>query len=110
VNARALLIIGAPGSGKSTLLDTLRTRLEIDQVVFGAVECDELGRGWPYPPLLAVLARLTAVTTLQHEAGCGLLLIVATPETDDELQRVITASGRKPISALVTFPWVGVRG
>jgi AAA ATPase domain len=93
VTSQALLITGAPGAGKSTLLDMLSTLLEIDGMTFGAVECDELARGWPYPSLLEVLPRLAAVTALQRQAGRALILVVATTEDDSDLQRVIEAIG-----------------
>jgi energy-coupling factor transporter ATP-binding protein EcfA2 len=93
VTCQALLITGAPGSGKSTLLDTLSTLLEIDEVTFGAVEGDELARGWPYPSLPEVLPRLAALTALQREAGRNLMLVVATTENDGELEQVIEAIG-----------------
>lgn len=89
--SRALLITGAPGSGKSTLLDRLGTLLEIDEVSFGAVECDELGWGWPYPSLSEVLPRPAAVTALERQAERNLILVVATTENDRELQQVIDA-------------------
>jgi energy-coupling factor transporter ATP-binding protein EcfA2 len=86
VTSQALLITGAPGAGKSTLLNMLSTLLEIDGMTFGAVECDELARGWPYPSLLEVLPRLAAVTALQRQAGRALILVVATTEDDSDLQ------------------------
>jgi energy-coupling factor transporter ATP-binding protein EcfA2 len=93
VKSEALVITGAPGSGKSTVLGMVGTLLEIDGIAFAAVECDELARGWPYPPLPEVLARLAAVTALQRQAGRSLTLVVATTETDGELEQVIEAIG-----------------
>lgn len=91
MTSHALLVIGAPGAGKSTLLDTLGMILEIDEMSFGAVECDELGRGWPYASLPEVLPRLAAVTALQRDAERSLILVGATTENDRELERVIDA-------------------
>jgi predicted GTPase len=43
----APILIGAPGCGKSSVIDALGTMLEIDDVEFGAIETEQLARGWP---------------------------------------------------------------
>lgn len=46
----AIILTGAPGSGKSSVLAALSTLLEIEGVAFGAIESEQLARGWPWPP------------------------------------------------------------
>ena len=87
----ALILTGAPGSGKSSVLDALGTLLEIDEMAFGALESEELARGWPWLSTADWLSQLAAVIALQRHAGRDLFLVAATTETQLELQGVIDA-------------------
>jgi hypothetical protein len=87
----ALIMTGAPGSGKSSVLDALSTLLEIDTTVFGAIESEQLARGWPWLASSDWLPQLAAIIALQHSAGRDFFLVVATTETQRELQGVIEA-------------------
>jgi chloramphenicol 3-O-phosphotransferase len=86
---RVLVLTGAPGAGKSSVLEALSTLLEIEDVAHGAIESEELSRG--FPPLEGEpwLAQLAAVLATQREAGRRLFLIVATTETDAQLSGVL---------------------
>jgi len=87
----ALILTGAPGSGKSSVLDALSTLFEIDGQPFGAIESEQLARGWPWLPSSDWLPQLAAVIALQRAAGRALFLVAATTETELELQGVIDA-------------------
>lgn len=86
-----MILTGAPGSGKSSVLDALSTLLEIDGVVFGAIESEQLARGWPWLVPAQWIPQLAAVIALQREAGRETFLVVATTETEHELRSVIDA-------------------
>jgi chloramphenicol 3-O-phosphotransferase len=89
----ALILTGAPGAGKSSVLDALSTLLEIEHVRFGAVETEQLARGWPWLCAPEWMPQLAAVVDLQRQLGRETFLIVATTETEQELQAVIEAVG-----------------
>ena len=88
----ALVLTGAPGSGKSSVLEALSTLLEIEGVEHGAIESEELGRGFPATPAGRLGEQLAAALAIQREAGRRLFLIAATAETDDWLAQVVAAA------------------
>ncbi len=89
----AVLITGAPGSGKSSVLDALATLLEIDGVEHGAIESEQLTRG--FPPLSSELLaeQLGLAIATQRRAGRRLFLVVLTAESDAQLRAAIAAIG-----------------
>ncbi len=89
----ALLITGPPGAGKSSTLNRLSTLLEIHGVRHGAVEADELSRGWPYPAEAEWEKRLAFVCEDMRRDARDLLLVVATVEDAAMLARVVAAIG-----------------
>lgn len=89
----ALILTGAPGSGKSTVLEKLGTQLEVADIKFGAIESEWFGYGWPWLDGDGVLEQLATVVALQRKAGRDTFLVVATTETQRELQQVIDAVG-----------------
>jgi chloramphenicol 3-O-phosphotransferase len=86
--SRAIILTGAPGAGKSSVLGKLSTLLEIDRVGFAAIESEEFGRGWPWLPQDQVMQQLAAVIALQRDAGRETFVVVATTETERELEAV----------------------
>ncbi|HUA48622.1 MAG TPA: hypothetical protein VMA77_25545 [Solirubrobacteraceae bacterium] len=89
----ALILTGAPGAGKSSVLDALSTMLELERVPFGAVETEQLARGWPWLRASEWMPQLAAVIDLQRQLGRETFLVVATTETEQELRAVIDAVG-----------------
>src|SRR5664280_3352296 len=89
---RAVVLTGAPGSGKSSVLDALTTRLEIEGVAHGAIESEQLARGFPLLAGEHWIGQLAAVLEVQRQAGRSLFLIVATTETGEELSGVLAAA------------------
>jgi len=91
----AVILIGAPGSGKSSALEALATRLEIEGVEHGAIESEELSRGFPTLDARAWISQLEGVLRLGRAAGRRLFLVVATTENADQLRSVRAAVAAK---------------
>lgn len=87
-----LLLTGAPGAGKSSVLDALSTRLETEGIRHGAIESEQLTRGFPSLGNELLAEQLAAVLATQREAGRKLFLIAFTPETAEQLRDVRRAS------------------
>jgi hypothetical protein len=94
----ALILTGSPGSGKSSVLDALSTLLEIDGASCGAIESEQLARGWPWLKASGWIPQLAAIVALQKAAGRRLFLVVATTETELELEPD-TWPGKLPLIA-----------
>jgi chloramphenicol 3-O-phosphotransferase len=88
----AVVLTGAPGSGKSSVLDALATRLEMEGVAYGAIESEQLARGFPLLAGEQWIGQLAAVLEAQRRAGRALFLIAATTETAEELSGVLAAA------------------
>ncbi len=86
---RAVVLIGSPGVGKSTTLALLADTLEAEGVANAVVEVESLARAFPYPPLAQALRALRTVVDLHRDAGHELLLAVATPENQSELDGLL---------------------
>ena len=92
----ALVLIGAPGAGKSAVLDALSSLLERDGVEHGAIESEELARGFPVLQNAVLVEQLAAALGIQRRAGRRLFLIAFTAESEDELSDVLAAVGAAP--------------
>lgn len=88
----AVVLIGAPGAGKSSVLEELATLHDIEAVVHGAIEAEQLSLGRPLLPASRWLPQLAAVLALQREAGRRRFLISATVEAEEELAAVRTVT------------------
>jgi chloramphenicol 3-O-phosphotransferase len=88
----AVVVIGAPGTGKSAVLDALSTLLERGGVMHGAIESEELTRGFPALSNAILLEQLELALAVQRRAGRRLFLIAFTPESDSELRAVLDAT------------------
>src|SRR5882724_4056703 len=88
----ALVLIGPPGAGKSAVIDALATRLEVEGVEHGAIESEELARGFPALDASRWIAQLELALQLQREAGRRLFQVAATTETADEINGLVAAA------------------
>ena len=100
----AVLLIGSPGAGKSSVLESLATLLEIDGTPHGRIESEVVGLGFPMLPPEAWIPMVEQVLILQRRAGCELMLIAATPESEDELQQLRALAGAHVIVICLTAP------
>ena len=89
----ALLITGAPGSGESSVLEALATMLEIEGAEHGAIESEELTRGFPPLGNELLAEQLERVIERQRAAGRRLFLIAFTAESAGQLRSLLAATG-----------------
>jgi hypothetical protein len=73
------------------VLDALSTLLEIEEVPFGAIESEQLARGYPWLSEDEWIPQLAAVLALQRKAGRERFLVVATTEDVRQLRGVVAA-------------------
>lgn len=92
----ALVLIGAPGAGKSTVLDALATQLEREGVAHGAIETEELTRGFPVLGNAVLAEHLGGALAVQRRAGRRLFLIAFTAESPAQLRAVLDAAQAEP--------------
>jgi len=97
---RAVVLIGSPGVGKSTTVTLLADTLEAEGIANAVVEVESLARAFPYAPLAQALAALPLIIDLHRQAGQELLLAVATPETQSELDALLEAVGEADVSVI----------
>jgi broad-specificity NMP kinase len=88
----ALVLIGAPGAGKSSVLEALCTLLERGGVTHGAIESEELTRGFPALSKALLVEQLSSALAAQRGAGRRLFLIAFTAESDEQLRSVVDAA------------------
>jgi chloramphenicol 3-O-phosphotransferase len=93
----AIVITGAPGSGKSSVAEAFTTLLDNAGVEHGAIESEQLAWGTPWLSDAAVLVQLAAVLALQRGYGRRRFVVVATTETQAELEALVAAIGAERV-------------
>ena len=89
----AIVITGAPGSGKSSVAQAFTTLLDNAGIEHGAIESEQLAWGTPWLPDAVVHEQLAAVCRLQRGYGRRLFVVVATTETQEDLDGLLAAIG-----------------
>ena len=89
----AIVITGAPGSGKSSVAQAFTTLLDHAGAKHGAIESEQLAWGTPWLPDSLVHEQLAAVVRLQRGYGRRLFVVVATTETQEDLDSLLAATG-----------------
>jgi chloramphenicol 3-O-phosphotransferase len=89
----AIVITGAPGAGKSSVAQAFTTRLDNAGIEHGAIESEQLAWGTPWLPDALVREQLAAVVALQRGYGRRLFVVVATTETQEDLDGLVAAIG-----------------
>ncbi len=89
----AIVITGAPGAGKSSVAQAFTTLLDNAGVEHGAIESEQLAWGTPWLPDGQVHEQLAAVCRLQRGYGRRLFVVVATTETQEDLDGLLVAIG-----------------
>ena len=87
----ALVISGAPGSGKSSVAEALTTLLDNAGIEHGAIESEQLAWGTPWLEEAQMCEQLAAVVALQRGYGRRLFVVVATTETQADLEALVAA-------------------
>jgi chloramphenicol 3-O-phosphotransferase len=89
----AIVITGAPGSGKSSVAQAFTTLLDNAGIEHGALESEQLAWGTPWLPDALVHEQLAAVVRLQRGYGRRRFVVVATTETQSDLDGLLRAIG-----------------
>ena len=89
------MITGAPGSGKSTVAQAFTTLLDNAGVEHGAIESEQLAWGTPWLPDALVHEQLEGVIAAQRRYGRRLFVVVATTETQEDLDSLLAAVGAR---------------
>ena len=87
------MITGAPGAGKSSVAEALTTLLDNAGVSHGAIESEQLAWGSPWLDEELVWEQLGVVLRMQRGYGRSLFVVVATTETQEELDGLLGAIG-----------------
>jgi hypothetical protein len=87
------------------VLEALGTLLELEGVEHGAIESEELTRGFPGLSNATLAEQLADVLALQRRAGRRLFLVVFTAESDADLRAVVAATGaERPLVVCLRAP------
>lgn len=89
----AIVITGAPGAGKSSVAQAFTSLLDNAEIEHGAIESEQLAWGTPWLPDACVHEQLGAVCRLQRGYGRRLFVVVATTETQEDLDSLLAAIG-----------------
>ena len=87
------MITGAPGSGKSSVAQAFTTLLDNAGIEHGAIESEQLAWGTPWLEDAQAHEQLAAVVRLQRGYGRPLFVVVATTETQADLDGLLAAIG-----------------
>jgi broad-specificity NMP kinase len=89
----AIVITGAPGAGKSSVAQAFTTLLDNAGVEHGAIESEQLAWGTPWLSDAQVREQLERVLADQRRFGRRLFVVVATTETQSDLDALLAATG-----------------
>jgi gluconate kinase len=98
------VITGAPGSGKSSVAQAFTTLLDNAGVEHGAIESEQLAWGTPWLDDVRVWEQLAAVLRLQRGFGRRLFVVVATTETQADLEALLAAIGGRAFVVALEVP------
>jgi len=89
----AIVITGAPGSGKSSVAQAFTTLLDNAGIGHGAIESEQLAWGTPWLEDARVHEQLERVLADQRRFGRRRFVVVATTETQADLDGLLRAIG-----------------
>ena len=89
----AIVITGAPGAGKSSVAQAFTTLLDNAGVEHGAIESEQLAWGTPWLAEEQMHEQLAAVCALQRGYGRRRFVVMATTETQADLESLLAAVG-----------------
>ena len=87
------MITGAPGSGKSSVAEAFTPLLDNAGIEHGAIESEQLAWGTPWLEEAQMHEQLAAVVALQRGYGRRRFVVVATTETQEDLEALLAAIG-----------------